>query len=280
MKSYIKRGIKYILKGPEVIIHKPQLNVNITYTSPSQLLTGKKILITGGNKGIGLALSKKFVAEGADIVITGRDVKSLRTVSESLKCKYICADLQEIESLENIVLEANDILKGINCLVNNAGVSLHEGNICNVSEQQFDIQFKTNLKAAYFLSQHFIKIVKENGTKESNILFVSSERGTYVDDLPYGITKNAVNCLVKGLARRVITRGIRVNAVAPGITATSLTGYAEDDNLYLESGMSKRIYLPDEVAEIGCFLLSDVSRCLNGQILTCDEARSINAYWR
>ena len=280
MKSYLKRGIKYILKGPEVIHHKPQLNVNIVYTTPSQLLAGKKILITGGNKGIGFALSKKFIAEGADIVIVGRDERSLISVSKCLKCKYICADIQETENLENIVLEANEMLNGMNCLVNNAGVSLHEGNICNVSEQQFDIQYKTNLKAAFFLSQHFIKIVEESGTKESNILFVSSERGTYVDDLPYGITKNAVNCLVKGLARRVITRGMRVNAVAPGITATSLTGYNEDDNLYLESGMSKRVYLPDEVAEIGCFLLSDVSKCLNGQILTCDEGRSINVYWR
>ncbi len=280
MKTYIKRGIKYILKGPEVVHHKPQLNVNITYTTPSKLLVGKKVLITGGNKGIGLAFAKKIVAEGANIVITGRDEKALKSVSESLKCKYICADIQETAGLENIVIEANEMLNGLNCLVNNAGVSLHEGNICNVSEQQFDIQLKTNLKAAYFLAQHFIKIVEKNGAMNSNILFVSSERGTYVDDLPYGITKNAVNCLVKGLARRVITRGIRVNAVAPGITATSLTGYNEEGNLYLESSMSKRVYLPDEIAEIGCFLLSDVSRCLNGQILTCDEGRSINAYWR
>ena len=280
MILYIKRLLRYIIKGPEVIIEQPKLDVNISLLESNNKLKGKKIIVTGGDKGIGYAMAKKFISEGANVIIVGRDVNLLKKVSQELKCEYIKADLQHIDCFEGMLKKADEILKGANCLVNNAGVSLHEGNIRNVKPSQFETQIGINLKAPYFLSQKFINIIESKNRKGCNILFVSSERGTYVDDIPYGITKNAINCFVRGLARRLIANDIRVNAVAPGITATDLIGKNERDNLYLESGMSKRIYLPSEIAEIACFLLSDISNCLNGQILTCDEGKSINAYWR
>ncbi len=279
MKTFIKRGLRYIFKGPEVIYQKPVIEVKISFSEPNCRLVGKKILITGGSRGIGYAIAKKSIDEGAKVIIVGRDELALKKASEELGCRYICSDIQKHENLQFIITRAEEILNGINCLVNNAGVSLHEGDIRHVSEQQYDIQFNTNLKSAYFLSQSFIQLVEQHDRKGCNILFISSERGTFVDDLPYGLTKNAINCLVKGLARRVISRDIRVNAVAPGITATQLTGI-DADNLYIESNPSKRAYLPEEIAEISCFLLSDLSNCLSGQILTCDECRSINAYWK
>ena len=277
---YIKRLLKYIIEGPEVITKQPKLNLNISLLEPNNRLTGKKIIITGGDKGIGYAMAKKFISEGAKVVIVGRDDNLLKKVSQELQCGYIKADLQDIDCFDIVLKKADEIIGGVNCLVNNAGVSLHEGNIRNVKSSQFETQIGINLRAPYFLSQKFINIVESENRKGCNILFVSSERGTYVDDIPYGLTKNAINCFVRGLARRLIVNDIRVNAVAPGITATDLIGKKEGDNLYLESGMSKRIYLPSEVAEIACFLLSDISNCLNGQILTCDEGKSINAYWR
>ena len=98
--------------------------------------------------------------------------------------------------------------------------------------------------------------------------------------MPYGLTKTALNSLVKGLAKRLISRGIRVNAVAPGVTASDMTGISKDGNLYVDYNMTERVYLPEEVAEIACFLLSDASRCLSGQILVCNEGKSINAHWK
>lgn len=278
--NYLRRGIRYIVKGPEIIREKPLLKVNITYSTPTNRLIGKKVLITGGTRGIGLAIAKKIVSEGGEVVVTGRDEKALKQVAKELNCHYICSDILDFDKLENIIDIADNMLGGLNCLVNNAGISLHEGNIRNVSVEQYDKQFDTNLKSSYFLSKYFIQKVEKETRKGCNILFVSSERGTYVDDIPYGLTKNAINCLVKGLARRVICNDIRVNAVAPGITATELTGYNPDGNLFLESGMSKRVYYPEEIAEIAIFLLSDISNCLSGQILTCDEGKSINSYWK
>ena len=109
-----------------------------------------------------------------------------------------------------------------------------------------------------------------------NILFISSERGIMVDDLPYGISKAAINSLVQGLAKTLIKKGIRVNAIAPGVTASGMTGINITDNLFRESQETSRIYLPEEVAEIACFLLSDTSNLLNGQILVSNEGKSIN----
>jgi NAD(P)-dependent dehydrogenase (short-subunit alcohol dehydrogenase family) len=165
-------------------------------------------------------------------------------------------------------------------LVNNAGISLHEGNIMNVTQEQFDAQINTNLRGGYFLAQKFIEYFEKNNQSNGSILFVSSERGFYVDDLPYGLTKSAVNSLVQGLAYRVIKKGIRVNAIAPGVTTSDMTGFKSDENLYVSYNANERVYLPEEVAEVACFLLSDVSKCLSGQILVCNESKSVNAHWR
>lgn len=279
--TYIRRGLRYIKNGPEVVLQHPEIKVSVSYTHPNNLLKGKKVLITGGSRGIGFAMAKKFVSEGAIVCITGRNETLLAEKARELGCSYICADLQRNDLLEEIIIRADELLGGINCLVNNAGISLHEGNIMNVTEEKYDAQFQTNLKAAYFLSKYFIELVKSKKTAITyNLLFVSSERGTYVDDLPYGITKNAINCLVRGLSKRVIRDGIRVNAVAPGVTATDLIGYGDNETLYYPANMSKRLYLPDEIAEVASFLLSDVSMCLSGQVLTCDEGRSVNSYFQ
>lgn len=222
----------------------------------------------------------KFISEGAEVLITGRKEETLKKTSEELGCKYLVFDVCNAKAAENFIEKADNEIPGINCLVNNAGVSLHEGDIRHVSVEQFDTQIKTNLRGGYFLSQQFIKLLEEKQRSGGNILFVSSERGSYVDDLPYGLTKAAVNSLVQGLANRVISSDIRVNAVAPGVTTSDMTGFKSDDNLYCDYNITKRVYLPEEVAEVACFLLSDASNCLSGQILVCNEGKSINAHWR
>lgn len=97
--------------------------------------------------------------------------------------------------------------------------------------------------------------------------------------LPYGLTKAAMNSLVCGLAKRCIKLDMRVNAVAPGVTATDLTSYDANSNLYRGDQMNNRIYLPQEMAEVANFLVSNVSNCLTGQIIVCNEGKSINSYF-
>lgn len=272
LKKYIKRGFEYILHGEPI----KKIDVNITYSSPSKKLAGKKIIVTGGGRGLGFAMAKRFVEEGAHVIISGRNLELLKNSALEIGCDCLQLDVLNIESFDDFFSDAASILGEINCLVNNAGISNHEGNIRNVSYADFDTQINTNLRSGYFLSQKFIERFEQNNLNNGNILFISSERSLMADDLPYGITKTAINTLVRGLAWELINSGIRVNAIAPGVTISDMTGFKKDSNVALSSQMTGRVYLPEEVAEIASFLLSDVSNLLNGQIIVCNEGKSIN----
>lgn len=275
--EYLKRAFSYIKNGPNVTKY---ITAEIYSISPSNKLHNKKIIITGGSRGLGAAMAKKFIEEGADVLISGRNESMLAEKAKELNCKYLKLDVQNVDEFEQFINKAHNLLGEVNCIVNNAGISLHEGNIMNVSSKQFDSQISTNLKGGYFLSQKFIDYFEKNNIKHGNILFVSSERGTFVDDLPYGLSKAAINSLVKGLAYRVIKCGIRVNGIAPGVTTSDMTGFKPDENLYVSWNPNERVYLPEEVAEVASFLLSDAANCLSGQILECNESKSSNVHWK
>ena len=149
----------------------------------------------------------------------------------------------------------------------------------NVTPETFDAQVNTNMKGAFFLTQKVIRLWKEKELK-GDVLFISSETGDMMDFRPYGFTKVAVNSMVQGLAYLFAKDQIRINAVAPGVTMSDMTGQRTDGNLYHKKNMLGRVYLPEEVAETACFLLSDAAGCISGQIITCNNAKSINARWK
>lgn len=274
----IKKNINSICRVILDAFHQTHYTTaQITYLQPNNRLKGKRIIITGGGRGLGYDMAKKFVSEGATVLISGRNESVLQRAANEIKCHYICFDISNFERIPNFIGDAANKMGGIDCLVNNAGISLHEGDIRNVTEKGFDDQFDINLKAGYFLSQQFIKYFEVNKCTNGSILFLSSERGQYVDDIPYGLIKAAVNSLTQGLSKALIHNGIRVNAVAPGITATEMTGRSAD-NLYSKTYSTGRFYLPGEVSEIACFLLSDAASCLSGQVLVCNNGYSVNSY--
>ena len=182
-------------------------------------------------------------------------------------------------SFDMFMQKANEILGGVNCIVNNAGISLHESTFFDVTPETFNAQVDTNLKGGFFLTQKFISLLK-NENRTGTVLFTSSETGDTMDFRPYGFTKVAVNSMVQGLAYLFSKDGIRVNAVAPGITTSDMTGYKADGNLYCSGNATERVYLPEEVAETACFLLSDAAGCVSGQIITCNNAKTVNARWK
>lgn len=274
---YLKRALWCIKNGPTVIKHT---TADIHYLNPDNKLAGKKIIITGGGRGLGYAMAKRFVSEGADVLIAGRNEDLLAEKANELNCKYLKLDVQNSSEFDKFIEQAHKLLGGVNCLVNNAGISLHEGEIRNVTEEQFDSQISTNLKGGYFLAQKFIKYFENSRQEYGNILFVSSERGFFTDDLPYGLTKAAVNSLIKGLAYRLAGNHIRVNGIAPGVTTSDMTGFKADGNLYAPWNTGERVYLPEEVAEVAGFLLSDAANCLSGQILECNNGKTANTHWR
>lgn len=273
MKGKIKRALLYIFKG----VQPKNISANIIISAPSSLLKGKNIIITGGSRGLGFIIAKLCIEKGANVLITGRKEETLIKACEQLSnCNYIVNDVNNIMSIQSFFDEAEKIIGGpIHCLVNNAGISLHEGSISNVTCDSFDAQINTNLKGPYFLSQEFIKRYIANNLNCGSIIFITSERGLYCDDIPYGIIKAAINSLTQGLGRRFINKGLRVNAVAPGVTASDMTGYHKDGNLYRSSACGERVYLPEEVAETVVFLLSDLSGCTSSQIIACNRGNHL-----
>jgi 3-oxoacyl-[acyl-carrier protein] reductase len=275
VKSMIKRGLRFIVKGVPVNV----VNANICYLSPEKKLEGQKIIVTGGGRGLGFAMAKRFVAEGAQVLIAGRNEDTLKAASEKIDCEWLCLDMQNVNSFDQFIAQAAERLGGLDSLVSNAGISLHEENFAKVTPETFDAQINTNLRGPFFLTQKFVGYALEN-KQSANILFISSETGETVDERPYGWTKAATNSLVKGLAYRLAENDIRVNAIAPGVTASDMTGFSEDGNLYSKESKNGRIYLPGEIAEVATFLLSGVSGCISGQILTCNNGKTINARWK
>ena len=273
LSNKIKHAISFLLHG-----EKPPIIANISYLQAKESLKGKKIIITGGGRGIGYSMAKKFIDEGAEVLIAGRNKETLATSAHKLGCQYLQLDVRNVGKFKDFIEDADKLLNGINGLVNNAGISLHEEGFLTVNPNQYDDQINTNLRGPFFLTQCFIEHCKYNkisGTK--NILFVSSETGSTVDERPYGITKAAINSLVQGLAYRYVSENFRINAVAPGVTISDMVGKIDDGTLGYGA---HRYFLPEEVAEVACFLMSDASNCLTGQILVCNEGKTINARWK
>lgn len=272
MKALVGKIINYIRQWQRPV------KVQVKLTSPDKRLVGKRILVTGGTGGLGRAMAARFVAEGAKVLITGRNEDKLKQISSELGCEMLPFDLTHVDGIGSFVKRVIDQLGGIDCLVNNAGVSLHE-TFQTVTSEGFDQQVNTNLKAPFFLSQQVLAYMEANGIK-GQVLFISSDTGETADIRPYGLTKAAVNSLVRGLAYLYIKKGIRVNALAPGVTASEMTGFDSEGDLSCSFTQNGRVYLPEEMAEVAAFLLSDASGCISGQIVTCNNGNTVNARWK
>jgi len=271
ISSYIRRLIKFVLSGEP----KMSIKADIKLLSPNGRLAGKNIVVTGGGRGIGYAIAKKIVAEGANVLIAGRNEETLKISADELHCNYIKVDVQCVSDFGSFIQAADGILGRIDCVVNNAGISLHEKSFFDVTIDSYDKQMNTNLRSCVFLSQAFLNYVLERKIDNASLLLISSEVGELADNRPYGWTKAAINSLVKGLASNFAKDGIRVNAISPGITCTDMTGFKSDENLFVRTNATNRAYLPEEVAEVACFLLSDCSKCLSGQIIVCNNGKTI-----
>lgn len=280
-KRIIRKIAKFILASqPDAFVQ-----VNVGQIQAGNILQGKKIVITGGGSGLGYAMARKFISEGAEVVISGRNADKLKVAAEKLgssNCKTVVADVCDVAHSMDFLEKAKELLDGrIDCLVSNAGVSLHENIYTNVTVEGFDKQFDTKFRAGYFLGKAFLEMKTKEKQPNAELLYITSETGDQVYDIPYGMTNAALNSMVGAFSRRVYQQGIRVNAIAPGVTLTEMTrDYAEssDGNLYRNCA-SGRTFLPEEVAEVACFLLSDASKCISGEVIHCNAGNHLKAFW-
>lgn len=268
MKAFLYRLYQWLIKGVPVY----KINANIKTIEHGKVLAGQKILITGGSRGIGYHIAKRFIAEGAEVLIVGRNAEALPKASFELGCKYLAFDITDITQLPSLINQAAEALGGLTGLVNNAGVCNIDNGFLNVTEQSYDEQFLLNVKSPFFLTQAFVKYVTEHNVPSSGVVFITSERGLYPDDAPYGMTKAAIGNIVAGIARRFALQGVHINAIAPGVTADTINMPEKYDDAYLKGAVGKRYIMPDELAEVAVFLMSNASKCLSGEIIPCNQA--------
>ena len=282
LKRFLKKMANYILFSEP----KQVVKVECGQLKNGKLIKNKNVVITGGSRGLGYAMAKRCIEEGANVIITGRNIENLEKATKELggKCNYIQFDVANIKENTEFLKKCENVFKApIDSLINNAGISLHEGDLLNVTEESYDKQMDVNLKGTYFLSQEFLKYKLEQNTKDkekksnSNLLIISSQAADFTSEIPYGLTKAALNSFVKALAKKYYQSGIRVNAVSPGVTFSDMTKeYADVNggNMWANDN-SGRYFIPEEVAEIVIFLLSNASICINGEIIHCNAGNHI-----
>lgn len=270
--SILLRAAKYIIKG----IPYTHITAEVTTKEAGSSLKGKHVLITGGSKGIGFAIAQKCIKEGAIVLICSRNIENLEIAQQKLGgdalCKILKYDVSYLDEIEVFMSKCYEVLDGnIDCFVNNAGISFHEKDFRSVTVEGFEKQFSVNYKGPYFLAQKYL-LEQENRNKlsQTNLLFISSERGSFCTDIPYGLTKAVINSLIGGLNYRIARFGGRVNAIAPGVTVSDMTGRTTEDLSYAQSPIG-RVLLPEEIAEVAAFLLSDYSQCISGEVINCDS---------
>lgn len=270
-RTYIKRMAKYIISGhiPNQIFIRPQIVNNLDFKN-------KIVLVTGGSDGIGFEIAKKFSDCGAKVVITGRNQKKLEDAAQKLKNVYAFQhDISDIDAIDGLLDFIYKKFSKLDIVISNAGISLHEKSFTQVTTENFEQQFNINLKGGYFLIQKIIKRQPQN----LNIIFVTSERGNQCDYLPYGLTKIALNSLIRGLSCAYYQNNIRVNGIAPGVTCSNLIKKDKNSDLANPNRPSGRFFVSEEVAEITAFLSSEAANCISGKIIHCNAGNHLNPWW-
>jgi NAD(P)-dependent dehydrogenase (short-subunit alcohol dehydrogenase family) len=241
-------------------------------------LAGQKVLVTGGNKGIGKNIALAFAKLGADVVIAGRDEPSLVSSVEQLlshhpKCTFVKADMQKVESVRHMVDFANEYLGGLDVVVNNAGVNIPKQAL-EITEEDWDQVLDTNLKGTFFCAQQAGKyMIPNNKGKIINIVSQMAFVG-YIKRAAYCSSKGGAVQLTKALAVEWAPYQIRVNAVAPTFIETELTEKMFADQDFYQDVLTRiplgALAKPSDVTGAVLFLASDMANFVTGDTIRVD----------
>jgi 3-oxoacyl-[acyl-carrier protein] reductase len=243
----------------------------------NRALHGQTVLVTGGNRGIGWACAQVLAREGADVIVGVRtpttavaeDVRALGTAAGT-DVRTIVLDLSDPSSIDAALREVQ-AQGNVTGLVNNAAVSL-VGSVRRLELAQMRALFESNFFGMVHLTQGVLRSMEEQSA--GSIVNISSAAGidAFAGQAIYGAAKAAGLVFTRSLAKEVASRGIRVNAVVPGMTETDmLAGMSPDVLATVEAAVFlRRRAQPSEVANAVAFLLSPRARALNGQILRVD----------
>jgi len=237
-------------------------------------LENKKALVTGALRGIGRTISEVFIAEGCEV--WGLDIREPDDLKERIekaggKLHWLCADLGKINEVESVIEEAIKASGGFDILVNNAGITKDNLSF-RMSIEDWQKVIDINLTAAFLISRTVGRDMIRKRT--GSIINMSSVIGIHGNggQANYAASKAGLIGVTKSLAHEVASRGVRVNAIAPGYIETDMTAAVSEDmkKKMLDIIPLKRPGKQDDVAQTALFFASDSSSYITGQVLSVD----------
>ena len=240
-----------------------------------KLLQDKIALVTGGSRGIGAAIVKRFAEQGAKVAFTYR---SSATQAEAIAAEIVAAgghaktyqsDASSFAASEALIKSVLEDFGRIDILVNNAGIT-KDTLMLRMSEEQWDQVIETNLKSIFNLTKHVIRpMMKNRGGSIINMSSIVGVTGN-AGQANYAASKAGIFGFTKSIAKEMGSRGIRCNAIAPGFIETDMTDELDDKTkqAYLDSIPLRRLGKAEEIADACVFLGSDMSTYVSGQTLS------------
>lgn len=242
----------------------------------AERLHGKVALVTGASRGIGLAIAQAFAREGAAVAICGRKPDTLAEAAATIDGRVLAVPCHvgRAADIDAMVERVERELGPIDVLVNNAATNVAQGPALTIDEGQFDKMIEVNLKSTFRLMRRIGPGMCERG--RGSVINIASVAGLkpQFEGLMYSLTKAALIMMTRSYALELGPKGVRVNAIAPGLIETVLSEYYWKDDArkakWVERQPVKHIGKPEEIAGIAVMLASEEASYLTGEVITVD----------
>ena len=242
-------------------------------------LKGKVAIVTGASRGIGKAIATGFVEQGAKVIIAARKQETLDEAAAELKAKggevlAVACHTGQMAQIEALYKKVDEVYGRVDILVNNAATNPYFGDVLGMGESMFDKTCEVNIKGYFFMAQLAAKRMVQQG--KGVIINVASVAGISPPPMQavYGMSKAAVIVMTKAFAKELGARGVRTNAICPGLTETKFSKVLIETPMIYQVALTsiplKRHAQPSEMVGAVIYLASDASSFTNGAIITVD----------
>jgi glucose 1-dehydrogenase len=246
-------------------------------------LVNKVAIVTGGARGIGLAIARRYAAEGAGVTIADVDTEAGEAAARAIgaDARFVATDVGDAREAERVVAETCRGFGDLDILVNNAGI-IHGADFLELAEADFDRVLRVNLKGAFLMGQAAARrmVAQVKASKPPGSIINMSSINAVVaipNHTPYCVSKGGLDQLTKVMALALASHGIRVNAIGPGSIMTDILKAVATDKEAMRQIMARtplgRVGEPDEIATIAVFLASAESSYITGQTIYADGGR-------
>lgn len=247
----------------------------------SQRLKDRIAIVVGSTSGIGKAIAEAYAAEGAKVVVTGRRTEQGNAVVQKIvdagfEASFYKVDVNDPDQCIALIDDTYKKFGRLDILVNNAGIA-KAASMEELDLELWDATFNTNIRSYFVLTKAALPYLEES--KNGNVLFTSSMASikAYDQQFAYGSTKSAVSHFARMIAVSYASKGVRSNAIAPGVIDTEILANAPEE--YIQSIVDgipmHRLGKPEEIASLAVFLASDEASYVTGQVISCCGGASL-----